>query len=125
MNFGNLLKDLRIRRHLTLRACSGALGVDPSNWSKLERGINPAPRDPATLEQWASFLKVEGHQKQAFYDAAALSRQEIPADLANDEKLLAALPAFFRAVRGKELDEGKLQQFVDDIRKLHSTDKKK
>ena len=125
MKFGILLKDLRIRRQLTLRACSGALGVDPSNWSKLERGINSAPRDPATLEQWASFLKVEGHEKQAFNDAAALSRQEIPPDLASDERVLAALPAFFRAVRGHELDEGRLRQFVEDIRKLHSPTKKK
>jgi transcriptional regulator with XRE-family HTH domain len=125
MKFGILLKDLRIRKELTLRACSKALGEDPSNWSKLERGINPAPRDTNTLEQWAQFFKIEDPGKQAFLDAAALSRQELPPDLASDERVLAALPAFFRAVRGSELNEAMLREFIEDIRKLHSPSKRK
>jgi transcriptional regulator with XRE-family HTH domain len=125
MSFGTLLKDLRIRRQLTLRACSSALGVDASNWSKLERGVNPAPRDADTLEQWARFLQIEGVERQVFFDAAALSRQEIPPDLATDEKVLAALPAFFRTVRGTKLDEAKLREFIEDIRKIHSPDQVK
>jgi transcriptional regulator with XRE-family HTH domain len=125
MKFGTLLKDLRIRREQTLRACSKALGVDPSNWSKLERGVNPAPRDIATLDQWAAHFQIKGQEKQAFHDAAALSRNELPPDLASDETMLAALPAFFRAARGRELDEAKLRQFVEDVRKLHSRTREK
>lgn len=124
MNFGAHLKDLRIARGLTLRDCSDQLGVDPSNWSKLERGINPAPKDITVLETWADFFLLTGKAKQAFFDAAALSRHELPADLASDERVLAALPAFFRAARGTELDEASLKQFVADVRALHSPDLK-
>jgi len=123
MTFGELIKDLRIRKELTLRQCCADLGVDPSNWSKMERGINPAPKDITILERWAKFFSLEGAAKQEFFDAAALSRQELPGDIASDEQLLGALPAFFRAVRGNELDGDKLQQFVADLRAVHSPDK--
>lgn len=124
MTFGEQLKDLRIRKELTLRQCSEELGVDPSNWSKFERGINPAPKDISILEDWAKFFGLRGAARQAFLDAAALSRRELPADLASDEKVLAALPAFFRAVRGAELDEAQLREFVESVRALHSPDRK-
>ena len=121
MNFGALLKDIRIAKGLTLRQCCEQLGVDPSNWSKLERGITPAPKDPAILENWADALELSGAVRQEFIDTAALSRHELPADIASDERALAALPAFFRAARGSELDEAALRQFVEDVRALHRT----
>jgi transcriptional regulator with XRE-family HTH domain len=121
--FGEQLKNLRIDRELTLRQCSEQIGVDPSNWSKFERGVNPAPKDIAILESWAAFFGLRGAAKQEFFDAAALSRRELPADIASDDKVLAALPAFFRAVRGAELDEAQLKQFVEDVRALHSPDR--
>lgn len=120
--FGQLLKNLRIQKALTLRQCSEQMGVDPSNWSKFERGVNPAPKDIAILEAWAAFFGLRGDGKQQFFDAAALSRRELPQDIASDEKVLAALPAFFRAVRGAELDETQLTQFIADVRALHSPD---
>lgn len=120
MNFGALLKDTRIAKGLTLRQCCEQLGVDPSNWSKLERGITPAPKDPAILETWADSLDLTGEARQQFLDTAALSRRELPADIASDEKVMAALPAFFRAARGSELDDAALKQFVEDVRALHS-----
>jgi transcriptional regulator with XRE-family HTH domain len=120
MNFGALLKDIRIAKGLTLRQCCEQLGVDPSNWSKLERGIIPAPKDPAILDNWADALDLAGVTRQEFIDTAALSRRELPADIASDERVLAALPAFFRAARGSELDDAALKQFVEDVRALHS-----
>jgi transcriptional regulator with XRE-family HTH domain len=123
MNFGQLLKDVRIRRRLTLRQCSADLGVDASNWSKIERGVNPAPKDITVLEQWANFFQLTPEERQAFFDAAALSRRELPADIAADTRLLQALPAFFRAVRGSDLDEAKMAQFVQDLKAVHTPDK--
>ena len=123
MNFGELIKDLRIAKELTLRQCCAELEVDPSNWSKMERGIHPAPKDTGVLEQWASFFKLEANERQVFFDAAALSRRELPSDLATDGLLLQALPAFFRAVRSNEMDQAKMEQFIQDLKALHSPDK--
>lgn len=123
MNFGQILKDVRIRNRLTLRQCSADCGVDASNWSKIERGVNPAPKDIGILESWATFFNLGATEKQTFFDAAALSRHELPQDLATDTRLLQALPAFFRAVRGNEMDQAKMDQFVQDLRTIHTTDK--
>jgi transcriptional regulator with XRE-family HTH domain len=122
MNFGDKLKELRIQKRLTLRDCAAVLQVDPSNWSKFERSITPAPKDTEILESWAEYFSLAGQEKSAFFDLAALSRKQIPEDIADDARVMQALPAFFRAVRGKELEGDKLNQFIEDIRKLHSPD---
>lgn len=123
MKFGELVKDLRIAKELTLRQCCIELKADPSNWSKMERGITPPPKDAKLLEGWAKFFGLAGDQKREFLDLAALARQEIPADMASDETVIAALPAFFRAVRGHELEGDRLLQFVEDLRAVHSPSK--
>jgi transcriptional regulator with XRE-family HTH domain len=105
---------------MTLRDCCDELGVDASNWSKLERDINPASKDIEILEAWSEFFGVVGKEKQELFDLAALSRKQIPEDIASDERLMEKLPAFFRVVRGKELDGDKLKQFIEDLRKVHS-----
>lgn len=120
MNFGELIKELRIAKQLTLRQCCVELGVDPSNWSKMERSVTPPPKATGPLERWARFFGVTGEKKQEFLDLASIARQEIPADVASDEKVIAALPAFFRAVRGRELEGERLKQFIEDLREAHS-----
>lgn len=124
MNFAELVKDLRIARELTLRQFCAEAGVDPSNWSKVERDVNPPSGDELTLKAIAGALGLAGEARQKFFDQAALARSELPADIASDERVLAVLPAFFRAVRGGELDEAKLREFVADVRALHSSDRK-
>src|SRR5260221_12937275 len=106
MKFNEMLKHFRIEAGLTLRTCSAHLDVDPSNWSKLERGVSPAPKDQSTLEKWADFLDIFGDDRRQFLDMAALSRNEIPFDVASDERAIAALPVFFLAIRVQELTVG-------------------
>lgn len=124
MNFGHLIKELRIAKKLTLRQCCAELGVDPSNWSKMERGVTPPPKDPTLLDQWAKFFGLAEERKQEFLDLASLARQKIPPDMASDEKVIAVLPAFFRAVRGQELEGDRLKQFIEDLRAVHSPDQR-
>ncbi len=45
--FGDYLKSRRLERDLTLRDFCRSAGEDPSNWSKVERGILPPPTDEA------------------------------------------------------------------------------
>ena len=123
MTFGDKLKELRIRKRMTLRDCCEELGVDASNWSKLERGVNPAPKDIGILEAWGYFFRISGSEKQEFFDLASLSRKQIPDDIASDERLMEKLPAFFRVVRGMELEGQKLKDFIEDLRKIHSPDR--
>ena len=125
MKFSELLKKLRLEKKLTLRECALKLEVDPSNWSKMERGINPAPKHRDILKRWATFFKLTDRPKQEFFDTAALSRHEIPYDIASDETLLSKMPAFFRSIRGAELNDRELREFVKEMRELYTRDAEK
>jgi transcriptional regulator with XRE-family HTH domain len=120
--FSTLVKDLRISRRLTLRQFCQENGLDPSNWSKVERGVNPPPGDIRVLEALADFFELRDAQKQEFFDAAALGRRQIPADLAENEVFMKALPAFFRAARGHELTESEVAAFATEVMNLHRPD---
>ena len=120
--FTETVKSLRLKKRLTLRDFCQQVGVDPSNWSKVERGVNPPPGDVGLLERLADFFGLSGAAKLAFLDEAALQRREIPPDVADNALLQKALPAFFRAARGHELTEAELNTLAEDIRKLHTRD---
>ena len=124
MSFGNLVKELRIAQKKTLRQFCLDHGHDPSNWSKLERGINPPPRDEKTLERWAKQLGLKDGtaEWQNFMDLADIARGEIPKDVLTDAELLKKLPVFFRSVRGPELTEKQLDELIEKIKKLHTAD---
>jgi len=120
--FSETIKSLRIQKKLTLRDFCSQNGLDPSNWSKVERGVNPPPGDITLLERLADFFGLAGTKKLAFMDEAALQRREIPADVADHQILQRALPAFFRAARGHELSDKELKSLAEDIKKLHTAD---
>jgi|SRR4051812_39214656 transcriptional regulator with XRE-family HTH domain len=121
--FSDTVKKLRLEKRLTLRDFCEQAGLDPSNWSKVERGINPPPGDVEVLERLADFFGLERDYKLAFMDEAAVQRREIPTDVADNVILQKALPAFFRAARGHELTEAELKGLAQDIRKLHTRDR--
>lgn len=127
MSFGDLVKDLRIAQKKTLRQFCLDHGHDPSNWSKLERNINPPPRDEKTLQKWAKQLglKPDTEQWQEFMDLADMARGEIPKHVLNDEELLKKLPVFFRSIRGAELTEKQLDDLIQMVREAHSPGERK
>ena len=124
MSFGELVKELRIAQKKTLRQFCLEHGHDPSNWSKIERGVNAPPYDEKTLARWARQLglKPDTEPWQDFMDQASIARGQIPSDVMSDEKLLAKLPVFFRTVRGAELGEKELDSLIRKIKKAHSPD---
>jgi len=124
MSFGDTTKKLRLTRKQTLRQFCFEFGHDPSNWSKIERGVNPPPKDEATLARWAADLGLTAGTSEwdNFMDLAAVGRGQIPKDLMSDEKLVEKLPVFFRTVRGAEFDEEKLDSLIETIRGVHSPD---
>ncbi len=127
MSFGNLVKDLRIGQRKTLRQFCLDHGHDPSNWSKLERGIITPPRDGKTLARWAKQLglKPESTEWQEFMDLADVARGEIPQHVLEDEELVKKLPVFFRSVRGAELSEKELDDLIRKVKEAHSPGERK
>ncbi len=127
MSFGDLVKDLRIAQKKTLRQFCLDHGHDPSNWSKLERGIITPPRDEKTLARWAKQLglKSETTEWQEFMDLADVARGEIPQHVLEDEELVKKLPVFFRSVRGAELSVKELDDLIRKVKEAHSPGERK
>lgn len=125
MSFGQTVKDLRIAKRKTLRQFCHEHGLDPSNWSKIERDVNPPPRDEGTLQRWARLLGLESGTDpwQDFMYQAEVSRGNIPREVMSDERLLEKLPVFLRTVRGAELTEEQLDDFIERVREAHTPDR--
>lgn len=124
MKFGDVVKDLRVAQRKTLRQFCLENNQDPSNWSKIERNINPPPRDEDTLAKWALMLgiKEDSEEWREFMIKADIARGEIPREIMSNEQLLAKLPVFFRTVTGQPLTEEKLDRLIEQIRKVNSPD---
>ena len=55
-------------------------------------------------------------------DQAEISRGNIPQEFMSDDKLMAKLPVFLRTVRGAELTDEQLNDFIEKVRDAHRPD---
>ena len=119
MKFGELVRTIRIRNRLGLREFCIQHQHDPSNWSKVERGVLPPPDDESLLQDWASQLGIKKGSRDwfAFFDAAALERNRIPQDIRSDEELMKKVPAFFRTLRGQKPSSEELEDLWNLLQK--------
>lgn len=117
--FGKFLKSLRLKSDLSLREFCLKHGIDPGNYSRLERGLFPPPQRDELLEKYAVALGLARGSDDwlQLFDLAAASKGQLPKDLLSDEELLEKLPALFRTLRGRAVDSDKLDEFIDDVRR--------
>ena len=76
--FGEFVRDRRLARDLTLRDFCRRIGEDPSNWSKVERGILPPPQSIEKLNLIAKVIGIRkggGKEYMSLLDEAAISRR--------------------------------------------------
>ena len=118
MKFGDYAKDRRIASGLTLRSFCRDAGIDPSNWSKIERGVIAPPDEAGFLTRVSDVLNLGDAERTELADLAAIARGQIPADLKEDE-LLSKMPAFFRAIRGQEYTAEDFEKLLSGVKKLH------
>lgn len=116
--FGDMLKRLRTEKKLTLREFCLANGIDPGNYSRIERGHFPPPQKPEIIEKYATALGVKRGSDVwlELFDLAAASRGQLPKDLKDDEQLLKKLPVLFRTLRGSAVSDESLDDLAERIR---------
>lgn len=114
MTFGEFVRIKRLDAGLSLREFCVKAETDSSNWSKIERGLFPAPANRQFLESVAKLLNLKKSDKDwyTFFDLASLSQQKIPDDVYEDEDVVSALPVFFRTVRGEKPTEEELDKLI-------------
>ncbi len=117
--FGELFKSLRIGGGQTLRGFCQVHGFDPGNVSKMERGLLAPPQSPDKLGEYALALGLSAKSAEyaEFVDLGLACSGQIPADVMQDEELVAKLPALLRTVSGKKLSSKQLDEFIETIRR--------
>ena len=118
MTFGEFVRAKRLEAELGLREFCSKAETDPSNWSKIERGLLPAPANRDFLDAVAKLLKLKKGETDwfTFFDLASLSQQKIPDDVYKDKAIVSALPVFFRTIRGEKPSEEELNNLLDLLR---------
>ena len=117
--FGELVKGRRLELGLTLREFCRRLEEDPSNWSKVERGILRPPMRREKLRHIADILDIrEGSVEwERLVDAAAVDAGEIPSYVMENREVYSALPAFFRTIGSVRLTADEIQKMIDQLLK--------
>ena len=116
--FGEILKELRLKQGLSLREICKKVNYDPSNWSKIERGLIPPPNGETAMTQWASVFGMEkgSGEYYEFIDLANVAQGIIPDYIMQKKDLIRALPAFFRTVRNEKPTKKEIDDLINLIK---------
>lgn len=99
--FGDYIKQKRFEKGLSLRKFCEEMELDPSNWSKIERGYRAAPTDKEVIKKICDKLKLDLNY---VYDLAKISVGKLPEY--SEEDFLKKLPVLFsKRPTKKQLDE--------------------
>ena len=117
--FGEFVKQIRSEKRLGLREFCIAVDYDPSNWSKIERGLLSPPQDQATLNRIAVILDLpeNSEKRELLFDYAAIDAGKIPSYVLEDAELVKRLPVFFRTATGKKPSPEELDRLAEILRK--------
>ena len=117
--FGEFIKNIRLKKRTGLREFCIKSGRDASNWSKIERGALPPPKDQESLEKIACDLGLEKGSKEwmELFDLAFAERGVLPTDIMSDKELVKSLPLFFRTLRGEKPNNEELNKMAELIRR--------
>ncbi len=110
--FGEITREHRLRKEITLRQFCRMIGYDPSNWSKIERGILPPPKKEDELKLIANSLSLrkDSDKWHTLFEYAAI--ENMPAELISNKSAIEKLPVFFRTVRGKKPTNEELGKLI-------------
>jgi transcriptional regulator with XRE-family HTH domain len=116
--FGMIVKEKRLSLDITLREFCRRIEEDPSNWSKVERGVANPPRSKEKLDLIADVLMLkEGSDDRArLYDYAAVDSGILPEYIKADEQVLEWLPAFFRTVDNIKPSKEELYELINKLK---------
>lgn len=110
------MHQYRVEANLTLRQFADIVEYDPSNLSKIERGVHPPPNSSVVLLKWAAKLGLEPNSKasQKFVDSGLATWIQKRRLL--DDEIALLLPAFCRTIDNKKLDPDTYRRLVNLLR---------
>lgn len=119
MNFGSILKELRLKARIGLRRFAELIEMQPSNLSAIENGRRLPPTEEEKLRQIALTLGLtEGSDDWLRLFDAARRTDSLPADvqhLANRP----LVPALLRTIDNCQLTEEQVNELMQEIKQRY------
>lgn len=118
MNFGEFVKQKRLEADISLRNFCELAGLDPSNWSKIERNRLNLTINDDQLTKLAELINIkEGTTDYTtFMDLATLAKGIIPHTVYSDAEVLEVLPVLFRTASGERPTQKEKEKLIELIR---------
>jgi len=115
--FGEFVKERRLALGLSLRKFCKLLDLDPSNWSKIERGRKNPP-DADGLAAIASMLNIEDQSTdwQNLFHYASIDSGRIPKEVLSDEDILPFLPVFYRSFGNVKPTRKEILELIEHLK---------
>ena len=117
--FGEHLRELLVQSNMTLRELARRTGIDPSNLSKIERGVVYPPKKKETLDKMANAFSLERKSKRHFFDMAEQVHGLLPDDL-KAVKENKAIPLLLRTIDNRRLSYEQTVELAKLIEKENS-----
>lgn len=119
--FGDYVKKRRLDLEIGLREFADLIGVEPSNYSKIERGLKRAPTgDKLGIYVSALGLQPNGPEHLYLDSLAHVANGEIPTRVLTDEKLAAKLPLLFAGITSAGFSPEQLDSILETVRQAHT-----
>ncbi len=117
--FGNILRQLRLRAGVGLRKFAEMIDLAPSNLSAIEHGRRGPPSDPERLREIADALGLveDSEDWRRFLDAASRAG-ELPPDVQHMTKR-RLVPALLRTIDNRQLSDEQIEGLIEEIERRH------
>ena len=118
--FGDYVKERRLDLEIGLREFAARIGVEASNYSKIERGLKTAPTGDRLLPYVSALeLEVGGSEHRLLEDMAHVANGEIPTRLLTDERLAEKLPLLFNGMASGAFSDEQIDEILATVREAH------
>lgn len=122
VEFGELVRNTRLKNGVSAREASSNCGMLPSNFSKLEHGALAPPKELFRQRKLASAIGImpDSEDETTFFDSAARATGSVPVDIAEIISKDDAVPLLLRTIGNKRLSRGEITRIVEIVRGVNA-----
>jgi transcriptional regulator with XRE-family HTH domain len=118
--FGDYVKARRLDLEIGLREFAERIGVEASNYSKIERGLKSAPTGDRLIPYVKALeFEVGSKEHKLMDDMAHVANGHIPTTMLSDERLAGKLPLLFNGIANGAFSEEQIDEILATVREAH------
>jgi transcriptional regulator with XRE-family HTH domain len=115
MGYGQILREIRTKKDITLRELALRSDIDVAYLSRVERESILPPQKEELLDAINEALELESKLAKELKDQSMLDNQMLPKDIAEKMKSMEGVPMLLRTVANKKLDGDQIKKLTNFI----------